>query len=74
MIYQIDGKKLKQIIKFERNLSLKNISKLSGRYAGYVADCTRRNRLSSDVITLLHDKYEINPARYVIGWKGDLME
>lgn len=70
MNYDIDGKKLKEILIFERNLTLKNISKLTGFNSGYMADAIKRNRLSSSVIQMLHDKYEINPARYVLGWKG----
>lgn len=70
-MYSIDGKKLKQILTIERGLTMKGVSKNTGFHDGYLSDAVIRNRLSSKVVKILHDKYEINPARYIPGWKGE---
>lgn len=50
---------------------MKAVSRRSGFHGGYLSDAVKRNRLSTKVVKTLHDKYEINPARYVLGWKGE---
>ena len=70
MMYIIDGKKLKSIIKYERGLNLKPVSKRCGVGEDYLSKSIELGRMNGDVIQQLHDKYEINPVRYVIGWKG----
>lgn len=74
MNYDIDGKKLKEILVFERGLALKPVSRRCGVHADYLHKAVKNNRLSNEVVKTLHDKYEINPARYVPGWKGDQSE
>lgn len=70
MMYLIDGKKLKHIIKYERGLKMKPVSKRCGVGEDYISKAIELGRMNNDVIQQLHDKYEINPVRYVIGWKG----
>ena len=55
----------------ERGLTLKGVSRRSGFNKDYLHKAIKLNRLSNEVVKTLHDKYEINPARYVLGWKGD---
>lgn len=50
---------------------MKGVSKNTGFHDGYLSDAVIRNRLSDKVVKTLHDKYEINPARYIPGWKGE---
>lgn len=70
MMYDINVKKLKSILITERSLSLARVSKNCGVASGYISKTSENGRMSDKVIYALMDKYEINPSRYVIGWKG----
>lgn len=70
MMYVIDGKKLKSILITERCLKMNRVSKLCGMHGDYISKCIELGRMSERVVKALDDKFEINPVRYVSGWKG----
>lgn len=69
-MYQIDSKKLKYILVTERCLKLKRVSKMCGMHEDYISKAIELGRISEKVVKALVDKFEINPVRYVEGWKG----
>ncbi|MBO7211069.1 MAG: hypothetical protein J6V44_08755 [Methanobrevibacter sp.] len=70
MVVRIDGKKLKNIIMIERGLTLKAASRGCGFHEDYLYKAIRKNYISLTAVNVLSNKYEINPVKYVIGWKG----
>lgn len=70
MLYGINSNKLKYIITIERGLQIKRVSRGCMCKDDYLYKAFKRGKLPDNVIERLNDRYEINPARYVIGWKG----
>ena len=70
MMYLIDSAKLKYILDTERCLKMNRVSKMCGMHADYISNAIEIGRISEKVVKTLDDKFEINPVRYVIGWKG----
>lgn len=69
-MYDINVKKLKSILITERCLKMNRVSKMCGMHADYISNAIEIGRISEKVVKTLDDKFEINPVRYVIGWKG----
>lgn len=70
MVVRIDGKKLKYIIMIECGLTLKTASRGCGFHEDYLYKAIRKNYISLTAVTVLSNKYEINPVKYIPGWKG----
>jgi len=52
-------------------LTLAAVSRQLGFNDRYLLSCIEKNQLSKTAVTRLYDKFQINPARYVQGWKGE---
>lgn len=69
-MYEINGEKLKYYI-YSHDLSLAAVARSIGFMPNYFYYCLNNNRLSKTAVKRIYDKYNINPGRYITGWKGE---
>lgn len=70
MKYKIHGAKLRQLLYYQ-GLNLRSVSHYLGFNTMYLERCIKLNELSKVAILRIYDKYHINPALYVLDWKGE---
>ena len=68
-MYDINGEHLKREI-HKQGLSIAGVGRSIGFMPNYFNKCINMNRLSNIAVKRLFEIYQINPANYVIGWKG----